>query len=118
MVGRHGEKVMAISNGVSAEHFRRAGATGPAQPPALVFTGTMDYRPNVDGVCWFVREVWPRLRRRVPELILRIVGRDPAPEVRRLARRPGVVVTGSVPDVRPYLASAVAAICPLRIAEY
>ena len=117
VIGSQGDKVVAIGNGVDTEYFKPAGTNGDAGPPALVFTGTMDYRPNVDGVCWFVREVWPRLKKRLPGLILQIVGRDPTAEVRKLARQPGVAVTGSVPDVRPYLASAVAAICPLRIAR-
>ena len=109
------EKVMSVGNGVDTEYFRPL--ERPPGPPSLVFTGTMDYRPNVDGVCWFVREVWPELRRRVPELTFTIVGRDPAPEVRRLAEQPGVTVTGAVPDVRPYLAAATVAVVPLRIAR-
>jgi glycosyltransferase involved in cell wall biosynthesis len=82
-----------------------------------VFTGTMDYRPNIDGVCWFVREVWPALRQGMPDLTFTIVGRDPARAVRELAQVPGVKVTGSVPDVRPYLAAATLAVVPLRIAR-
>jgi glycosyltransferase involved in cell wall biosynthesis len=68
-------------------------------------------------VCWFVREVWPELKRRVPSLTFQIVGRNPTPAVQRLAQTQGVVVTGSVPDVRPYLAAAAMAVVPLRIAR-
>ena len=77
----------------------------------------MDYRPNADGVRWFVRNVWPGLKSRLPALTFAIVGRDPLPAVQRLADSPGVTVTGSVPDVRPYLAAGSVAICPLRIAR-
>jgi len=114
-LGLPGEKVMVIGNGVDTEYFRPMDR--PPGPPSLVFTGTMDYRPNVDGVCWFVREVWPELKRRVPDLTFTIVGRDPAAEVRRLAEVPGVAVTGTVPDVRPYLAAATVVVVPLRIAR-
>jgi polysaccharide biosynthesis protein PslH len=108
--------VMAVGNGVDTDYFASTG--GEAAPdPSLVFTGTMDYRPNIDGVCWFVRQVWPGLRRQLPHLTFTIVGRDPSRAVRDLAAVPGVRVTGSVPDVRPYLAAAAVAVVPLRIAR-
>ena len=109
-------KVAAIGNGVDTDFFKPDGRV-PQQAAALVFTGTMDYRPNVEGVCWFVREVWPELKRRVPELTFTIVGRDPTPEVLRLTGTLGITVTGTVADVRPYLASASLAVVPLRIAR-
>ena len=109
-------KVAAIGNGVDTNFFKPDGSV-PQQAPALVFTGTMDYRPNVEGVCWFVREVWPELKSRVPALTFTIVGRDPTPEVLRLTGTPGITVTGTVKDVRPYLASASVAVVPLRIAR-
>lgn len=115
-LGQVGGNVFAVANGVDADYF--------APPPdhvagrrALAFVGTMDYRPNVEGVCWFVGEVWPRLRRRLGDLTLTIVGRDPARAVRRLSGTPGVTVTGTVDDVRPYVAAAGAVIAPLRIAR-
>ncbi|HUT58376.1 MAG TPA: sugar transferase, partial [Phycisphaerae bacterium] len=77
-------KVLAVGNGVDTEYF--APRERPPVAPSLVFTGTMDYRPNVEGVCWFVREVWPELKRRVPNLVFTIVGRDPAAAVQRLAQ--------------------------------
>jgi glycosyltransferase involved in cell wall biosynthesis len=83
----------------------------------LVFTGTMDYRPNVEGVTWFGEEVWPELRRQVPGLKFTIVGRNPARSVQRLAEKPGVTVTGMVPDVRPYLRQASLAVVPLLTAR-
>jgi polysaccharide biosynthesis protein PslH len=109
------EKVAAVGNGVDTEFFKPMDR--PAGPPALVFTGTMDYHPNIEGVCWFAREVWPGLRRQVPELTFTVVGRDPTPEVRHLADLPGIRVTGTVADVRPFLSSAAVAIVPLRTAR-
>jgi sugar transferase (PEP-CTERM/EpsH1 system associated) len=89
----------------------------PGAAPALVFTGAMDYWPNVDAVTWFAEEAWPRVRAALPQALLCIVGMRPAAEVQRLAARPGILVTGGVPDVRPYLAHARAAVLPLRIAR-
>lgn len=89
----------------------------PEDAPALVFTGAMDYWPNVDAVDWFVTEAWPAIRAAVPDALFCIVGRHPAPEVRKLGEQAGVLVTGGVPDVRPYLAHARAAALPLRIAR-
>jgi len=115
-LGAESDKVIAIGNGVDTEYFKPSGAE-PARPPSLVFTGQMDYKPNIDGVCWFVGEVWPALRREMPEVTFSIVGRNPTRAVRRLADVPGVRVTGSVPDVRPYLAKATLAVVPLLIAR-
>jgi len=89
----------------------------PADTPALVFTGAMDYWPNIDAVTWFADEALPRIRAQVPDALFCIVGMRPAPEVQRLAEHPGITVTGGVPDVRPYLAHAHAAVLPLRIAR-
>lgn len=89
----------------------------PDGAPALVFTGMMDYWPNVDAVQWFVREIFPAVRQAVPDALFCIVGMRPSAEVQKLAEQPGVMVTGGVPDVRPYLASAHAAALPLRIAR-
>jgi len=110
------DKVIAVGNGVDTDTFQPQ-ARPQDGPPTLVFTGTMDYRPNVEGVCWFAEEIWPALRRARPDLRLAIVGRDPALAVRRLAETPGVDVTGSVPDVRPYLARATLAVAPLLMAR-
>ena len=87
----------------------------PEVPHQIVFTGTMNYFPNIDGALFFAQECWPRIREQVPDATWQIVGRTPTPEVQRLAELPGVTVTGAVPDVRPYLAAAAVAIAPLRI---
>jgi sugar transferase (PEP-CTERM/EpsH1 system associated) len=113
-------KIGHFSNGVDTDYF------SPDQPHAdpyapgeraLVFTGAMDYWPNVDAVQWFAADVFPALRERFADLKFYIVGSRPAPAVQELAKLPGVVVTGTVPDVRPYIAHAAVAVAPLRIAR-
>ncbi|MBV8843932.1 MAG: TIGR03087 family PEP-CTERM/XrtA system glycosyltransferase [Bryobacterales bacterium] len=83
----------------------------------LVFVGVLNYFPNSDGVCRFAETVFPELRRRNPQLELFLVGRNPAENVLRLASKPGITVTGTVADVRPYLAAARGVIAPLQIAR-
>ncbi|HBY62919.1 MAG TPA: glycosyl transferase family 1, partial [Solibacterales bacterium] len=78
----------------------------------LVFVGSMDWMPNIDGVDWFLAEVWPLIRERRPETTLAIVGRTPP---QRFLERRDISVTGTVPDVRPYLWSGRLSIVPLRI---
>ena len=77
----------------------------------------MDYWANVHAVEWFVQNVWPDLKSRYEELRFAIVGSNPAPDVQRLADEPGIMVTGRVPDVRPWIAGAKVSVAPLRIAR-
>lgn len=82
--------------------------------PTFAFLGSMDWLPNVEGVCWFARDVLPLILREVPAARLRIVGRRPAPEVVKLAREnPAIEVTGTVEDVRPCLRDCMAVVVPL-----
>lgn len=114
------DRVCHMTNGVDAGYFAPHHALDNPYGPdekALVFTGAMDYAANIDAVKWFCDQVWPRLRRQVPACRFHIVGARPAEAVRRLAEREGVSVSGAVDDVRPYLAHAVAAVAPLRIAR-
>jgi sugar transferase (PEP-CTERM/EpsH1 system associated) len=112
-----------VENGVDLGFFDPAlphANPYPPGAPALVFTGTMDYLPNIEAVRDFAREVMPRLRAApgpggTPEF--HIVGARPTAEVRALAGLPGVHVTGRVPDTRPYIAHAAAAVAPLRVAR-
>jgi sugar transferase (PEP-CTERM/EpsH1 system associated) len=106
--------VELVPNGVDTDHYRPQAPPDPEAPPRLVFTGAMHYPPNVDAALWFTEQVWPRLRRLVPDLCFEIVGRDPDPRVLALRRAPGVVVTGAVADVRPYIANARAVVVPLH----
>ncbi len=109
-------RAVTLLNGVDVDFFQPLDL--PKSPkPALVFTGQMDYFANVDGVTHFAREIFPRLRRRYPEIELLIVGRSPAAAVRDLGEIPGVQVTGAVGDVRPFLARAWVFVAPLRIAQ-
>jgi sugar transferase (PEP-CTERM/EpsH1 system associated) len=113
-------RIRGVSSGVDFRYFDPAAvypAVYDATRPNFVFTGTMDYPPNVDAVCWFANEILPLIRRTVPAAQFHIVGNAPAPEVRKLAEIPGVFVTGRVPDVRPYVAHATASVAPMRIAR-
>jgi polysaccharide biosynthesis protein PslH len=111
-------KVQVIPNGVDIQHFQPPpAAPAPNDKPELVFTGQMDYRPNVEAVCWFAAEVLPQLQQARPDLRFSIVGRQPAPAVAALGELPGVTVTGRVADVRPYLARADLAVVPLQMAR-
>ncbi len=111
--------VEAVSNGVDAVFFSPEhdlpSPFGPDETP-VVFTGAMDYWPNVDAVCWFVSDILPALRQRCPGVRLYVVGMKPAPAVVALASEQ-VVVTGTVPDVRPYIKGAAVVVAPLRIAR-
>ena len=108
--------VAMVPNGVDTRYFD--GEEGPVrkpdQAPSLVFIGAMHYPPNVDAVIWFCQAVFPQLRQRLPELCFKIVGRQPHPKVVKLGQQAGVVVTGEVDDVRPYMAEASAFVVPLR----
>ncbi len=108
-----------MSNGVDADYFApdpyRVSPFAAGEVP-IVFTGAMDYWPNVDAVIWFVNEMLPALRQRWPDLRFHIVGRSPTAAVRALASS-AVNVTGTVPDVRPYLQHAALVVAPLRLAR-
>ena len=114
------DKISAFENGVDAEYFSPARDYPnpyPADVQGVVFTGAMDYWPNIDAVSWFAERIFPAVRAAVPAAQFTIVGSRPGEAVRALARQPGVVVTGGVPDVRPWLAHAACAVAPLRIAR-
>ena len=102
-----------IPNGIDLAYYEPVAA--PAAQPVVMFTGAMDYLPNIDAVCHFCADILPRVRREIPETRFYIVGLNPSPDVLRLASMPGVTVTGRVPDVRPYYARAAVCVAPLRI---
>ncbi|HXH82031.1 MAG TPA: TIGR03087 family PEP-CTERM/XrtA system glycosyltransferase [Candidatus Tectomicrobia bacterium] len=104
-----------VANGVDLEYFAPRPAPGTA--PTIVFTGAMDYFPNVDAVVHFADGAFRLVRRRVPDARFVIVGKNPARAVRQLGSREGVEVVGGVPDVRPYLREALVAVAPLRVAR-
>ena len=108
-------RIFVIENGVDTAFYSDLGTSDESPARRIVFVGSMDYHANIDGAIDFAREVWPRLHERQPELVFTIVGRDPAPEVRDLAQLPGIAVTGSVADVRPFYREAIAAVVPLKV---
>jgi glycosyltransferase involved in cell wall biosynthesis len=100
-----------VPNGVDLEFWKRA---RPSLGHTIVFTGAMNYRPNVDAALFLVREIFPLVREAVPDAELRIVGRDPVPELVRAGETPGIDVTGLVDDMRLYLEEAAVFAAPIR----
>jgi sugar transferase (PEP-CTERM/EpsH1 system associated) len=111
--------VEPIMNGVDSDFFQPAMSLEspyPTDAQVLVFTGAMDYWPNIDAVTWFANDIFPTLKDTWPQLLFYIVGRSPTTAVANLAGN-GIVVTGTVPDVRPYLQFADVVVAPLRVAR-
>jgi sugar transferase (PEP-CTERM/EpsH1 system associated) len=106
-----GLDVRVIPNGVDADVYQPQGSE--PDHPSLVFEGSMDFRPNIEGIVAFCKDTLPLIRRQCPDVHLTIVGKDPAPAVAALAG-PGVEVTGFVDDVRPYVDRSSVFVCPLR----
>ncbi|HEX3617947.1 MAG TPA: glycosyltransferase family 4 protein [Solirubrobacteraceae bacterium] len=100
-----------VPNGVDLDYF--APSQAPVEQRTVVFNGTLNYRPNLDGTTYLVNEIWPLVQARCPDATLSLVGNAP-PEVMSMAR-PGIEVTGRVPDIRPYLQRATVVVAPLRI---
>ena len=108
-VGR--ERVVSIPYGVDLEYYARQ---APPEPGRIVFTGSMNWPPNVDAAEHFAHDVMPSIQSRVPEASFWIVGAEPSARVRSLAAIPGVHVTGTVTDIRPWIWSAAVYASPLR----
>jgi sugar transferase (PEP-CTERM/EpsH1 system associated) len=104
-----------IGNGVRLDYFSPQDKSC-ADQPFIVFTGVMDYFPNIDAARYFCEEVFPLIRGALPDAHFYIVGRNPSWQVGKLGCQPQVTVTGAVPDIRPYLKKAMIAVVPLRIA--
>jgi glycosyltransferase involved in cell wall biosynthesis len=107
-----GGDVVVVPNGVDTARFR---PTPLPVEPLVVFTGTLSWGPNIDGLTWFCRQVLPLVQAQVPDVRLDVVGRSPLPEVEALAQLPGVALHADVPTVVPWLERARAAVVPLRI---
>lgn len=113
------ERVHVIENGIDTElfdpsaTFKRIDAMGRL----IVFTGQMDYRPNIEGVTWFVETIMPHIRLVHPDARFAIVGRNPTDAVKALVKHPGVMVSGEVADVRGWLAAAAVVVAPLKLAR-
>ncbi len=102
------------TNGVDLEYFR---PTSEPTRPIAAFVGALDYLPNIDAAEWFANQVWPAIHAKRPDAEFHLIGRNPAPRVRRLAAIPGVSLVGGVPDVRPHLAAAAVAVVPMRLSR-
>lgn len=112
----HADRLHVVGNGVDLPEVA-APARARSNPPARVgFVGVMDYRPNIDAVCWFVENCWREIREAVPDATFQIVGRNPARRVRALADVPGVRVLGEVEDVSEHLGAFSVSVAPMRIA--
>ena len=106
-------KISSVPTGVNLDYFERPGSVELKHD--LVFVGSMDWMPNIDGMRWFLDEVFPLIRAKRPNCTLAIVGRNPPPSLLAEAANPLISVTGTVPDVRPYLWDCALSIVPLRV---
>jgi sugar transferase (PEP-CTERM/EpsH1 system associated) len=112
------DRVATIANGVDSDYFDPSVELANPYPDTqlpLCFTGAMDYKPNIEAVVDFVKNIFPRILQRHPRAAFWIVGSKPSPEVQRLAIDNQIVVTGRVPDVRPYLKYAKVVVSPIRM---
>ena len=109
------KRVREIGTGVDTEYFTPINGDQSTKPN-IVFTGSMDWLPNSDAVKWFVGDIFPLVKREIPEATFTVVGRDPFPEIDELAKRDNSIkVTGRVEDVRPYMREAAVFVVPIRI---
>lgn len=108
--------ISVIPNGVDTTYFAPTPPQSPIRAvPAIVFTGTLDFRPNIDAVTWFAQQVLPRVRARQPATRFVVVGRSPAAAVRALHDGSAVEIVGEVADVRPYVSGAAVYVVPMRM---
>jgi len=109
------DSVFDVPTGVDTEFFRPSGEE-TINPHGLVFTGSMDWLPNEDAIRYFVDEILPRIKERIPDATLTVVGRNPYPSLVELSKsNESIIVTGRVDDVRPFMERAAVYIVPLRI---
>jgi glycosyltransferase involved in cell wall biosynthesis len=113
-VSPRGARIAVIENGVDVSSFDCHDEDRAVPAKRILFVGAMDYHPNVDAMMYFSKSVWPGLYQAFPDWRLTIVGSHPVPAVQALANEPGIEVTGTVADVRPYYREAFACIVPLR----
>jgi sugar transferase (PEP-CTERM/EpsH1 system associated) len=104
-----------LPNGIFLSDYPETTRHAEITPPALVFSGKMDYRPNIDAAVWFANEVFPLIQNKHDDAKFIIVGQSPTRQVLNLAKRPGITVTGDVDDIRPYIAAATVCVVPLRM---
>ncbi|BFT29631.1 TIGR03087 family PEP-CTERM/XrtA system glycosyltransferase [Alteromonas sp. D210916BOD_24] len=109
--------VKVLGNGMDFSHFYPAVDNHVNQPPNFLFTGVMDYKPNIDAVCWFVEHCWTPIKSKLPNATFTIAGMNPTDQVKALGDVDGVEVTGFVEDILPYFHRACAFVAPFRIAR-
>lgn len=107
-------RTTVIPNAADVEYYQPRAGDPPSDGRTVVFFGHLSYMPNVDGVAYFVRDIWPRIAASHPEARCKIIGSSPSPSVLAL-QGPRIEVTGFVPDLRPHLAAAAAVVVPLRL---
>ncbi len=119
--GLESSKIRTLENGIDCDFFNPENSIPTAEigasGPLLVFTGQMDYRPNIEAVTSFARETLPAIRAERPDVRFAIVGRNPDNDVRKLVGHEGIIVTGGVPDIRSWLVAADTIVAPLRMAR-
>jgi sugar transferase (PEP-CTERM/EpsH1 system associated) len=111
----HTTHITVIPNAISVDSYASTSAPIDLPHPLLVFTGKMDYRPNIDAAIWLVEDIFPQIRQRAPQAHLAIVGQKPTRRIQALAEHPNVTVTGAVDHIEPYLAAAEVYLAPLRM---
>jgi glycosyltransferase involved in cell wall biosynthesis len=109
-----GARTLVVPNAADVEYYQPRATDPLPDARTVVFFGHLSYFPNVDGVTYFVREIWPLIAAAHPNALLKIIGGEAPPSLRELAR-PGIELTGFVPDLRPHLAEATAVVVPLRL---
>jgi len=105
--------IVVAPNGIDLEAYRPPETVSPLR--TIVFTGKMDYRPNIDAVLWFSQNVLPRVLAKAPDVRFQIVGMNPHPRLNALRGHPAIEITGAVPDTRPYIHQAGAYVIPMRV---
>lgn len=107
------QRIVVVPNGIDLETYRPPAAASPLR--TIVFTGKMDYRPNIDAVLWFAQHVLPRVLAKAPDVRFQIVGMNPHPRLDALRSHPAIEITGAVPDTRPYIYQASVYVIPMRV---
>ena len=110
-----GSSALSVYNGVDLSYFKPI--SKKTYSNCIVFTGLMDYRPNIDAVVWFAEKVFPRIKKKIPDISFCIVGHRPSSRVRALESITGIKVTGYVEDIRYYLSKADVCVVPIKIAR-
>ncbi|RDV29429.1 TIGR03087 family PEP-CTERM/XrtA system glycosyltransferase [Alteromonas aestuariivivens] len=113
----HAKPVQVLGNGMAFDDFYPPEKAPDHTRPHFLFTGVMDYKPNVDAVVWFVQACWPSVKAALPGAVFTIAGMNPGNEVKALAQDPSIQVTGFVDDILPYFHNATVFVAPFRIAR-